>query len=312
MTMIAMTSGIRTRLVAVVAVGFVGALAACSGDIQIGDGNSPDGGGAPDGKGKSSATSPYCGNGPAQYCIGVAADGGVDYDASTVSIGVAPTADAGGTTTIELDATTIGPEDAGPAEVPDATCPGTGTNGVTVPASSLQGYAVPSGTYTSALDSNNQLNGAPTMLLASTASANSNAFGTASAFNYVPESAIGKRYRVSAQMKTNNAQAASLWFSVNTETEQTLANGLQPEFVALIGTNDWQTVEQVLDVPSGAIGFDFGSLLSGTGEVWVGPITLEEVSSCIPVSGSEMYPISNDAGSSEPVDASITTTADAQ
>jgi hypothetical protein len=146
------------------------------------------------------------------------------------------------------------------------------------------------------LDSSNTLDGQPTMLVASAAGATSSTFATASAFNYVPSTAFGKNYRVRAQVKTENAQAAYLWFSVYTETTQVLANGINPTFQAIVGTSDWQWVDQVLAVPDGAVQFSFGSILAGTGEVWVGPITLEEVAACVPLSESGTYAIPTDAG----------------
>jgi hypothetical protein len=247
--------------------------AGCSGRVNIGD---VDGGAGEDAR--PSVTASASSRSSTVSSAGVCAPG--------ESCGGSATATASSKVTAGADASTT-PVDA-TASV-DASCPTTGTDSLTIPASSLQFYSEYAGAYTGGLDSTTQLDGVPTMLLASTAGATGSTYATESSFNGVPESAIGKRYRVRAQLKTNNAQAAYLWFSVYTQTVQVLANGINPTFEAIVGTNDWQPVEQVLDVPAGAQGFSFGSILSGTGEVWVGPITLEEVAECVPLSESGSY-----------------------
>jgi hypothetical protein len=48
------------------------------------------------------------------------------------------------------------------------------------------------------------------------------------------------------------------------------------------GTTDWQQIDLVLDVPTGATRFAFGSGLKGLGKVWVSAIRLEEVGQDVP------------------------------
>jgi hypothetical protein len=176
----------------------------------------------------------------------------------------------------------------------DAGCSTVGTNAVTIPASGLV-YATnivgeTTSAYSAALDDTTTLDGAPTMLLMALSSATSMTFGVPSATNAAPTTSWGTHYRVRAQLKTDNAESAELWFRVDTSSQEVLGGERNP----IIGTSDWQWVEAVLDVPTGTFEFAFGTSLTGTGEVWVGPITLDQVSDCIPLSPSMAY--SFDAG----------------
>jgi len=283
------------RLSYVARFALIASVAACSGKVDIGvtddAGTEPDGAprttpatvsGTTSSNGASEGT-PTSGTG-----LPVVFDGGVSTSASTggASSGQATTTANGDGGCFPNCMASVGPVDATPS-VDASACSTAVSNSVTIPASAL-GSAGSAG-YSVALDPTTTLDGAPTMLVQSTSSATSSGFGASVAENGVPASAVGQHYRLSAQVKTENAQGAYLWFRIDTSTEEVLVNGYQPAFIALVGTNGWTTIEDVLEVPAGATGFVFGSIIEGTGSVWVGPITLEQVAECVPVDPSTSY-----------------------
>jgi hypothetical protein len=155
----------------------------------------------------------------------------------------------------------------------DAGCPTTGTDGVTTDPSMLG--QCPGSDYSMSLDSKAPMDGGPTALLSSLSGATAATFGCTFAAD---PATSGKRYRMRAQIQTENATSgACLWFRADTETEDYITYSQ-----TLHGTNAWEEADAVLDVPPGVTELAFGSLLYGTGRVWVGPITIEEVTTCVP------------------------------
>lgn len=97
------------------------------------------------------------------------------------------------------------------------------------------------------------------------------------------ENYLGKRLRLSAWMKTadaNNA-GAHLWFRIDGANNQMLGfDNMDPRPVK--GTTDWTLYSLVLDVPSGASALAYGFFVGGTGQAWVSDFKIEEVGTDVP------------------------------
>lgn len=102
-------------------------------------------------------------------------------------------------------------------------------------------------------------------------------FGTlAQAFE--PKDYLGKRLRLSAHLKTENAAAgAGLWMRVD-GPGCTLAFDNMEKRMVQGTTKDWKKVEIVLDVPEKANAITFGLMVTGNGKAWVDDFQLETVS----------------------------------
>ncbi len=88
----------------------------------------------------------------------------------------------------------------------------------------------------------------------------------------------GKRVRLSGYLKTRDVREgwAGLWLRVDGPDAKRLAiDSMGARRV--IGTTDWSRHAVVLDVPERAVRLGFGSLLTGTGQVWADDLTLEVV-----------------------------------
>ncbi len=91
----------------------------------------------------------------------------------------------------------------------------------------------------------------------------------------------GKRVRLSAYLKTEDAKAgAALWMRVD-GTDATLAfDNMDSRRVR--GTKDWQKAEIVLDVSEKARYVALGLLLAGEGKVWMDEVRIEAVGKDVP------------------------------
>jgi hypothetical protein len=141
------------------------------------------------------------------------------------------------------------------------------------------------GSYTATVDSSTSVDGSAAELLASGAGTSDSAWGDTMATRPIDKSYWGKRFKMTAKIKTEGVtQAATLYFEVlsSTNGSYVLDDMLNPTDRSVRGTQDWKQVSLVLDVPTGADYFYFGSMLYGAGKVWVGPITFEEVAKSVP------------------------------
>jgi hypothetical protein len=86
---------------------------------------------------------------------------------------------------------------------------------------------------------------------------------------------LGKRVRLSGWLKTENAADAGLWMRLDGDGRLLGFDNMMPR--AVKGTTGWKQYEVVLDVPKETINILFGTLLSGTGQVWVDDMKLEVV-----------------------------------
>jgi hypothetical protein len=90
----------------------------------------------------------------------------------------------------------------------------------------------------------------------------------------------GKRVRMSAWMKTEDAESANLWLRVD-GTNRTLGFDNMGNR-AVRGTNEWKKYELTVDVPAEAVDIAFGAFAAGKGQVWVDDYSFEVVSQEVP------------------------------
>lgn len=93
----------------------------------------------------------------------------------------------------------------------------------------------------------------------------------------------GLRVQLTAQLKVADVRDwAGAWMRIDGSDGSNLGfDNMQNR--ALRGTMDWATYTVVLDVPEEATKIVFGSLLVGSGEMWVDGVRLEKVSTDTPV-----------------------------
>jgi bla regulator protein BlaR1 len=98
------------------------------------------------------------------------------------------------------------------------------------------------------------------------------------------ENFVGKRLRLSAWMKTEKANdgGAHLWFRVDGKEKNELLQFDNMDGRSVKGTNDWKPYTVVLDVPANAAALAYGFFVTGTGQVWVSDVKIEEVGLDVP------------------------------
>lgn len=99
-----------------------------------------------------------------------------------------------------------------------------------------------------------------------------------------PDKFLGKRVHMSGMIKTVDVKEwAGLWFRVDGGSGALSFDNMHDRAVS--GNTDWKSYEIVLDVPVGATNLAYGSLLSGTGQVWFDKLTFEIVDNTVPTTG---------------------------
>lgn len=97
---------------------------------------------------------------------------------------------------------------------------------------------------------------------------------------------LGKKMRLSAQIKSEEVGWAALWMRIDGEDGETLGfDNMQKNPIK--GTTDWNYYECVLDVPPGAKAIAFGVLLSSVGKVWFSKVALEPASEDVEVTDTK-------------------------
>jgi hypothetical protein len=193
-----------------------------------------------------------------------------------------PVPDAGATPEPDAstkDAAVPDSADAGPLRSPGPS--------FTVPpeALAIENPGAPGGqstSYTAAVDPATLDGGQPSMLLASTDGATATTFAATTATHAIDEAVRGRRYRMRARIKTENATAGWLWWRIDGPGFYEIDNMGNPVDRRVKGTKDWQQVSLVMDVAETATGFAFGSGLTGQGKVWVSSITFDQVGTDVP------------------------------
>ena len=93
----------------------------------------------------------------------------------------------------------------------------------------------------------------------------------------------GRRVRLAGDLRVRDVGGrASLWMRVDGACGQVLAFDNAQDRAAR-GTAEWRPQAVVLDVPEGAQGIFFGTLLEGGGTAWVSDLRLEPVPASVPV-----------------------------
>ncbi len=99
---------------------------------------------------------------------------------------------------------------------------------------------------------------------------------------------LGKRLRLSAWMKTENANdgGAHLWFRIDAKESGAMLGFDNMDARPVKGATDWRNYSIVLDVPANAGALAFGFFIDGTGQAWVSGVKLDEVGRDVPTTGA--------------------------
>jgi hypothetical protein len=90
----------------------------------------------------------------------------------------------------------------------------------------------------------------------------------------------GKRLRMSAWMKSENADSAHLWMRLD-GAKLTLGFDNMDDR-AVKGTTDWKKYEITLDVPKNVVNIAFGVFVAGKGQAWVDDYFFDVVGKDVP------------------------------
>ena len=99
-----------------------------------------------------------------------------------------------------------------------------------------------------------------------------------------PDEYLGRRVRLTGFIKSENIEtSAGMWMRVDSKlTGRSLAfDNMQSRPIR--GTNDWTKYEIVLDIIQDASRIFYGVLIAGKGQVWFNEISLDTVSTSVPV-----------------------------
>jgi hypothetical protein len=90
----------------------------------------------------------------------------------------------------------------------------------------------------------------------------------------------GKRIRLTAWMKAEDAGSAQVWLRLDTPTRVLGFDNMDNRPVK--GTKDWTKYELVLDVPEATTMILYGFFVQGTGKAWADDLLLEVVGKDVP------------------------------
>jgi hypothetical protein len=102
----------------------------------------------------------------------------------------------------------------------------------------------------------------------------------------------GDRVKLTAHLRTEDADAAALWMRVDGSPGRVLRfdNMMhRKDDGALRGTRDWIARSVVLDVPEDAVSLHYGILLQGCGRAWARAFNFSAVGREVPVTGQRRY-----------------------
>jgi len=103
---------------------------------------------------------------------------------------------------------------------------------------------------------------------------NAEGFGTLMQI-YKADDYRGRRLRMSAWMKTEDAESANLWLRVDGAKNTLGFDNMHNR--AVKGTSEWKKYELTLDVPAEAVNIAFGAFVGGKGQAWVDDYSFEVV-----------------------------------
>lgn len=90
----------------------------------------------------------------------------------------------------------------------------------------------------------------------------------------------GKRLRLSAWLKTQNADSAQLWMRLDGAKSMLGFDNMDNRPIK--GTTDWAHYAITLDVPAETVNIAFGAFLVGQGQVWMDDYLFEVVGEDVP------------------------------
>jgi hypothetical protein len=102
----------------------------------------------------------------------------------------------------------------------------------------------------------------------------------------VADSYRGKRLRLSARIKSANADHAQLWMRIDGPDQKMLGFDNMDSH-PVTGTTDWKRYDVVLDVPDNSVDIAFGIFLNGGGKMWADDFKLEPVGKDVPVTAMD-------------------------
>jgi len=91
----------------------------------------------------------------------------------------------------------------------------------------------------------------------------------------------GKRLQISAYVKSENVEHATLWMRMDGEGMQVFGLDVMDNR-PIQGTTDWQRYDIVLDVPDETQQIVFGINLKGDGQIWIDDIEFKDVGANVP------------------------------
>ena len=102
----------------------------------------------------------------------------------------------------------------------------------------------------------------------------------------------GKRVRLSGYLKTIGVNEGTAVLFMRVDGDGVVQSSDYMQNRPLMFTSDWSRQEVVLDVPKDAIGVTYGFLLSGSGQVWLDDVAIEEVGTDVAATGRPggLYP----------------------
>ncbi len=98
----------------------------------------------------------------------------------------------------------------------------------------------------------------------------------------------GKRVRLSAMIKTKDADSAHLWMRMDGSDRKVLSF-YNMDDRPVKGTTDWKRYDIVLDVPQETQVIAYGYFLAGKGEAWADDFKIEAVGDDVPISSFEQF-----------------------
>ncbi|MEJ7559365.1 MAG: hypothetical protein WKF66_13730 [Pedobacter sp.] len=102
--------------------------------------------------------------------------------------------------------------------------------------------------------------------------------------SFTPSNYLGKRVRLSGYIKSKDVTNwAGMWFRIDGPDKGKSLGFDNMQKRPITGTTAWKKYEIVLDAPENSIGFAFGVLQNGTGEVWLDDLKFEIVDKSVPL-----------------------------
>jgi hypothetical protein len=141
--------------------------------------------------------------------------------------------------------------------------------------------------YETGVDPANMYSGMPSAYLRSKQPHVEEGFGTLMQ-TVSPKDYLGRRVRFGAFVKSDSLERwAGLWMRVDDTANPKIPlafDNMQSRPIQ--GTTGWKEYEVVLDVPPTAADIAFGILLDGGGSTWISGVTVTEVGTNVPTTGT--------------------------